>query len=32
MNASTLDLTPPELAMTSLPPLEVAVPGRTALV
>ena len=32
MNASALDLTPPRLAMTSLPPLEVAVPGVTPLV
>jgi hypothetical protein len=32
MNASALDLTPPRLAMTSLPPLAVAVPGVTPLV
>jgi predicted dehydrogenase len=32
MNASKLDLTPPQMEMTSLPPLEVAVPGKTPLV
>ena len=32
MNASKLDLTPPHMEMKGLPPLEVAVPGKTALV
>jgi predicted dehydrogenase len=32
MNASRLDLAPPHLEFRELPPLEVAVPGRTALV
>jgi predicted dehydrogenase len=32
MNASKLDLTPPKMELTSLPPLEVAVPGQTPLV
>ena len=32
MNSSTLDLTPPHFEWKSLPPLEVAVPGKTALV
>jgi len=32
MNASKLDLTPPRMELTSLPPLEVAVPGKTELV
>jgi len=32
MNSSTLDLAPPHLEWKALPPLEVAVPGRTALV
>jgi predicted dehydrogenase len=32
MNASRLDLAPPHLELRALPPLEVAVPGRTALV
>ena len=32
MNASKLDLTPPKMEMTSLPSLEVAVPGKTQLV
>ncbi len=31
MNASTLDLTPPHLEFKALPPLEVAVPGKTEL-
>jgi myo-inositol 2-dehydrogenase / D-chiro-inositol 1-dehydrogenase len=31
MNASTLDLTPPHLELKALPPLVVAVPGRTEL-
>jgi hypothetical protein len=31
MNASKLDLTPPHLEFKALPPLEVAVPGRTEL-
>jgi myo-inositol 2-dehydrogenase / D-chiro-inositol 1-dehydrogenase len=31
MNASTLDLTPPHLELKDLPPLEVAVPGKTSL-
>ena len=31
MNASTLDLTPPHMAFKPLPPLEVAVPGKTEL-
>ena len=32
MNASKLDLTPPKMELTSLPPLEVAIPGKTQLV
>jgi predicted dehydrogenase len=32
MNASKLDLTPPKMELVSLPPLEVAVPGKTPLV
>jgi predicted dehydrogenase len=32
MNASKLDLTPPHMEFKSLPPLEVAVPGKTPLV
>jgi predicted dehydrogenase len=32
MNASKLDLTPPHLEFKDLPPLEVAVPGKTPLV
>jgi predicted dehydrogenase len=32
MNSSTLDLAPPHLEWKALPPLEVAVPGRTVLV
>ncbi len=32
MNASKLDLTPPRFEWTALPPLEVAVPGKTPLV
>ncbi|HEX9187755.1 MAG TPA: Gfo/Idh/MocA family oxidoreductase [Vicinamibacteria bacterium] len=32
MGASKLDLTPPRMELTSLPPLEVAVPGKTPLV
>jgi predicted dehydrogenase len=32
MNTSTLDLTPPHSEWKALPPLEVAVPGKTALV
>jgi predicted dehydrogenase len=32
MNASKLDLAPPKMDLTSLPPLEVAVPGKTPLV
>jgi myo-inositol 2-dehydrogenase/D-chiro-inositol 1-dehydrogenase len=32
MNASKLDLAPPKMEMTSLPPLEVAIPGKTPLV
>ena len=32
MNASKLDLTPPHMEWRELPPLEVAVPGRTPLV
>ena len=31
MNASKLDLTPPHMEFKALPPLEVAVPGRTEL-
>jgi myo-inositol 2-dehydrogenase / D-chiro-inositol 1-dehydrogenase len=31
MNASTLDLTPPHMEMKELPPLAIAVPGRTEL-
>jgi predicted dehydrogenase len=31
MNASTLDLTPPHMEFKDLPPLEVAVPGKTEL-
>jgi predicted dehydrogenase len=32
MGASKLDLTPPRMELTDLPPLEVAVPGKTPLV
>ena len=32
MNASKLDLTPPQMEFGALPPLEVAVPGKTPLV
>ena len=32
MNASKLDLTPPHMELKDLPPLEVAVPGKTPLV
>ena len=32
MNASALDLTPPRFEWGALPPLEVAVPGKTALI
>jgi predicted dehydrogenase len=32
MNASKLDLTPPHFEWNALPPLEVAVPGKTALI
>jgi hypothetical protein len=32
MNASKLDLTPPHMEWKPLPPLEVAVPGKTPLV
>jgi hypothetical protein len=32
MNASKLDLTPPRMDFGELPPLEVAVPGKTPLV
>jgi hypothetical protein len=32
MNASKLDLTPPRFEWGALPPLEVAVPGKTALI
>jgi len=32
MNASKLDLTPPHLEWKDLPPLEVAIPGKTALI
>ncbi|MFH0989441.1 MAG: Gfo/Idh/MocA family oxidoreductase [bacterium] len=32
MNASKLDLTPPHLEWKSLPPLEVAIPGKTELI
>jgi myo-inositol 2-dehydrogenase / D-chiro-inositol 1-dehydrogenase len=32
MNASALDLTPPHMELKGLPPLEVAVPGKTPLV
>jgi myo-inositol 2-dehydrogenase / D-chiro-inositol 1-dehydrogenase len=32
LNASKLDLTPPKMELTSLPALEVAMPGKTALV
>jgi hypothetical protein len=31
MNASTLDLTPPHMELKGLPPLDVAVPGKTEL-
>jgi hypothetical protein len=31
LNASKLDLTPPKMEFTSLPPLEVAVPGKAQL-
>jgi hypothetical protein len=32
MNSSKLDLTPPRMDFGELPPLEVAVPGKTPLV
>ena len=32
MNSSKLDLTPPRMESGALPPLEVAVPGKTPLV
>jgi len=32
MNASKLDLTPPHMELKDLPPLEVAIPGKTPLV
>ncbi len=32
MNSSKLDLTPPHLAFEELPPLEIAVPGKTKLI
>jgi hypothetical protein len=32
MNASKLDMSPPHLELKELPPLEVAIPGKTELV
>jgi hypothetical protein len=32
MNSSKLDLTPPHMELKALPPLEVAIPGKTPLV